>query len=268
MKLDILSKGKEKKGSLEMPPQFSEDIREDIIKRAVEAEQALERQPYGASPEAGMRHSTFVSKRRHDYKATYGIGQSRTPRKITSRSGARMNFVGAFAPMTVGGRRAHPPKADKIWKKKINKKEWNLAMRSAISATLAKENSLNRGYIVPDGYPFLIDDSVTKINKTKDAIDLLKEFGFDAELKRAEAKKIRAGRGKSRGRKYKKKTSLLIVTEKECALSKSGKNIPGVNIVSVDEIKIQGLAPGGVPGRITLWTTGAIQKISKEKMFE
>ena len=49
-----------------------------------------------------------------------------------------MNWVGAFAPGTVGGRRAHPPKSEKIWSKKINKKENAKAIRSAISATLLK----------------------------------------------------------------------------------------------------------------------------------
>ena len=108
MKLDIISKNNEKKGQADLPKQFSEDIRADIIKRAVDAEQSANRQPYGASPEAGMRHSVQISKRRHNYRGTYGIGQSRTPRKVMSRSGTRMNWTGAFAPMTVGGRREHP----------------------------------------------------------------------------------------------------------------------------------------------------------------
>ena len=34
-----------------------------------------------------------------------------------------MNWVGAFAPGTVGGRKAHAPNAEKIFDKKINKKE-------------------------------------------------------------------------------------------------------------------------------------------------
>ena len=71
MKLDIISKNNEKKGQADLPKQFSEDIRADIIKRAVDAEQSANRQPYGASPEAGMRHSVQISKRRHNYRGTY-----------------------------------------------------------------------------------------------------------------------------------------------------------------------------------------------------
>ncbi|MCK5282756.1 MAG: 50S ribosomal protein L4 [Nanoarchaeota archaeon] len=267
MKLDIISKGSEKKGSIDLPGQFNEILREDIIKRAVEAEQSSKRQPYGASKEAGMRHSVYVSKRRHDYKATYGIGQSRTPRKVTSRSGERMNWTGAFAPQTVGGRRAHPPKSEKIWEKKINKKEKNLAIRSAISATVSKELSQKRGHIPPDNYPFIIDNTISSLKKTKEVLDFLKSIGLEKELARTEKKKIRPGKGKMRGRKYKKKKGILIVTAEDCPLLKSAKNIPGADIVKVSGLNAELLAPGTMPGRITLWTDKAVEKMSKENRF-
>ena len=257
----------ENKGSIELPKQFHEQLRKDIIKRAVEAEQSANRQPYGASPEAGMRHSTYLSKRRHNYRGTYGIGQSRTPRKVLSRSGARMNWVGALAPQTLGGRRAHPPKAEKKWKKKINNKERNLALRSAISATLSKELAEKRGHILPDTYPFIIDSATDALKKTKEVIDFLKGIGFEKELERAKEKKVRAGKGKMRGRKYKKKKSLLIVTADDCQLLKSAKSIPGIDIVKVSDITAQLLAPGAVPGRATIWTDKAIEKLAKENMF-
>jgi large subunit ribosomal protein L4e len=267
MKLDIISKNKEKKGTIDLPIQFDEKIRLDIIKRAVESEQSEARQPYGASPEAGMRHSTYVSKRRHNYKGTYGIGQSRTPRKATSRSGTSFNWTGAFAPQTVGGRRAHPPKSDKIWTKEINNKEKLLALRSAISATLSKELAEKRNHIIPDDYPFIIDSSFENMKKTKEVHDFLKNIGLEKELEKVKVKKIRPGKGKMRGRKYKKKKGPLIVTEKDCDLLKCAKNIPGIDIIKVEDMKVELLAPGAVPGRITLWTSKAIEKIAKEKMF-
>jgi large subunit ribosomal protein L4e len=265
MKVDIVTKDKEKKGNIEVPKQFTEDLREDIIKRVFESESSKSRQKYGASDEAGMRHSTYVSKRRHKYRGTYGIGQSRTPRKVTSRSGSRMNWVGAFAPQTVGGRRAHPPKAEKNWGKKINTKEMNLAFRSAISATLSKETIESRGQTVPEGFPFIIDESIEKISKTKEMHDIIKKLGLILEIKKE--KKIRAGKGKSRGRKYKTKIGLLIVSAEDCRLNKSGKNLGGVDVKKVDELKLKDLAPGAVPGRITLWTKNAIEKMQKEKLY-
>ncbi len=268
MKLDIIAQNKEKKSSVELPKQFTESVRSDIIKRAVHAEQSANRQPYGASPDAGMRHSTYVSKRRHDYKSTYGIGQSRTPRKVVSRSGSRMNWVGAFAPQTVGGRRAHPPKADKIWEKKINKKEHALALRSAMSATLVKDLAVKRGHKVPEEYPFIVDQSIESFNKTKDVNQFLQSVGLDKELERTDSKKVRAGKGKMRGRKYKTKKGPLIVTAEDCALTKAAGNILGVDIVKVADLNVELLAPGCEPGRCTLWTDKAIEKIQKENLYQ
>lgn len=267
MKLDIISKNMEKKGEIDLPIQFNETVRVDIIKRAVESEQSIKRQAYGASPDAGMRHSVAISKRRHDYRGTYGIGQSRTPRKVMSRSGTRMNWTGAFAPQTVGGRRAHPPKADKIWDKKINKKERNMAIRSAISATLSKELAEKRGHIVPEKYPFIIDNSIKDIKKTKEAVEFLNSIGIDQDMKRADSRKIRAGKGTMRNRRYKKKKSILIVIDDDCPISKAAKNIPGIDIVNVVDLSVENLAPGASPGRMTLWTNKSLEKMTKENLF-
>ena len=267
MKLDIVSKNLEKKGSIDLPAQFQEPVRVDIIQRAIESEQAAARQPYGAKPTAGRRHNAYVSKRRRDYRTTYGIGQSRTPRKIVSRHGTRLNWVGAVAPQTVGGRQSHPPKALKVWTKKVNSREMQLAVRSAISATLSKELAKRRGHKVPDSYPFIVDNSIDAVAKTKDAAAFLSSLGLAADLERAQATKIRAGKGKSRGRRYKSKKSALLVTAKECALSKAARNLPGVQIVAVDKLTVDLLAPGSAPGRLTLWTQGAVERLAKEKLY-
>ena len=123
MKVDILDVSKNKVGEIDLPTQFNEEVRIDLVKRAVLALQSNKRRSYGAMKEAGKRASVKLSKRRRNYRGMYGFGISRTPRKILSRRGTRMYWVGAFAPNTVGGRRVHPPKAEKVLAKKINKKE-------------------------------------------------------------------------------------------------------------------------------------------------
>lgn len=267
MKLKILSKDCEVKGEIELPSQFNEKIRPDLIKRAFESEQNENRTPYGASKNAGMRHSVRISKRRHDYRGTYGIGQSRTPRKVMSRRGSRMNWTGAFAPMTVGGRRAHPPKSSKIWIRKINNKERNCAIRSAISATLSNDIAKVRGHKAPDNYPFAIDNSVCELKKTREVLDFFNKCGLGDDLKRARVKKIRPGLGKMRGRKYKKRKSALIVTTDKMNIEKSARNIPGIDIINIDQLNVNMLAPGSSPGRITFWSNSAIEKLSKDKMY-
>ena len=267
MKLKILDQEKKEKGSKDLPKQFDEEIRRDLIKRAVETLQSNQRQRYGAKPEAGKRPSAELSKRRRKYRGSYGIGISRVPRKILSRRGTRFNWVGAFAPGTVGGRRAHPPKAEKTWEKKINKKENRKAIRSALAATIAKDIVVERGHKVPENYPFILDSYVEGIDKTSAFKKMLLQLGLQDEVTRGSKKTIRAGKGKMRGRKYKRKSSVLVVTSESCKLLKTCNNITGVDVVQVNELNAELLAPGGEPGRLTLFTDKALEKMEKEGLF-
>ena len=267
MKVNILDTANNKVGQMELPKQFGEEVRYDIISRAVLALQSQKRQKYGASPEAGKRSSAKLSRRRRNYRGSYGLGISRSPRKIISRSGMRFNWVGAFAPYTVGGRRAHPPKAEKELSKKINKKEKKKAIRSAIAATMAKEVVEKRGHIIPEMFPFIVDEKIESISKTSEAVEALEKLGFGEELERAKVRKVRAGRGKTRGRKYKTKTSILIVVSKQGNISNAARNIPGIDVVEAKSLNAEILAPGAVPGRLTLWTKSAIESLRKESLF-
>ena len=178
MDIKVVDVQKVEKKKLSLPRQFSEPIRPDLIKRAVIALQASRRQRYGANPRAGKGYSSYLSKRRNSYKSTYGIGQSRTPRKVLNRRGTRFYFVGAFAPQTVGGRRAHPPKSEKEWDKKINTKERRKAIRSALAATMLPEEIISRGHRLPSDFPFILEDGFESIDKTKDVVLALEKLCF------------------------------------------------------------------------------------------
>jgi large subunit ribosomal protein L4e len=267
MKLKILDNNAAEKGSKDLPAVFSEQIRPDIIKRAVEAIQANARQPYGADPMAGKRVSAQLSKRRRDYRGCYGHGISRVPRKIMSRNGTRMNWVAAFAPGTVGGRKAHPPKASKILGKKINTKEKRKAIRSALAATLVKELVKTRGHEVPEKYPFIITNDFENISKTKDLNAAMSKLGLDKELERSAEKTYRAGVARLRGRKYRKRKGPLFVVSKKCALQNAAGNIAGVDTALVNELNAEMLAPGCVPGRLTIFTEAALERLDKERLF-
>ncbi len=268
MRLPIYDLEKKKSGERELPTQFREEYRPDLIKRAVQALQSAARQAFGASPEAGLRHSSKLSKRRRKYRGCYGHGISRVNRKILSRRGTRMFWVGAFSAQTRGGRRAHQPKSEKQLEQKINKKENRKAIRSAMSATVNRDLVVKRGHNVPVDYPFIINSSFEKISKTKDVEQALASFGLGDELGRSLIKKIRAGLGKLRGRRYRKKKGILVVVGKSCPLLKAAKNIPGVDITIARALNAELLAPGALPGRITLWTEKAIEEIKENKLFE
>jgi len=267
MKVTVLNETKTEVRKIDLPRQFSEPVRKDLIKKAVVAIDANLRQPYGADPMAGKRASAELSRRRKKYRGSYGIGISRVPRKILSRRGTRMNWVGAFAPGTVKGRRAHPPKPEKIWSHKMNTKERRKAIRSALSATVIKAIVEQRGHKVPDVYPFLMDSKIENMEKTKDILTMLDKIGLGAELERVSLRKIRPGIGTMRGRKYRTKTGPLLVVSEKCKLMEAAKNIPGIDIVKVDKLNAKHLAPGVAVGRLTIYTDKAIERIEKEALF-
>lgn len=260
MKADILNLEGKKIKSIDLPVQFSEEYRPDIINRAVLAYFSSQRHPYGAFDRAGKQQSAKLSRRRHSYKTAYGIGISRSPRKTVWRRGMQFGWVGAFAPFTVGGRRAHPPKSEKIWEEKINKKEKRKAIRSAIAATALKEL---HNYDVP----FVVEDKFEELSKTKDVENALLKLNLGSELERCETRKIRAGVGKLRGRKYKEKKGPLIVVSRDCKLLKSAGNIAGIEIVPVNALNASVLTKSYNNSRLTIYTEGAISRLKNENLF-
>jgi len=232
---------------VELPDVFNYDVRPDIIRRVVRVYWFNRRQPYGASPMSGMRHSAE--------SWGPGHGMSRIPRiKDSSR--------GAQAPSTVGGRPGHPPKAEKVWYRKVNKKEKRLAKFSALSATKIKELVRKRGHRFNDEItlPIIVVDDIETVAKTINVIDVLDSLGVGEDIDRAKSGiKIRAGKGKRRGRKYKRPKSVLIIVKEKRGIERGARNIPGVDVVAVDDLNVEHLAPGGVPGRLTIITESALE---------
>ncbi len=263
MKAKIIDTTGKTLSEIDLPKQFSEEIRPDLIQRSFLAIQANKRQPYGAFERAGKDYSAKLSRRRRQYKTAYGRGISRVPRKTLTRRGRQFFWIGAVAPGTVGGRRAHPPKAEKIWKQKINKKENKKAIRSAIAATTDKEYIKKRGHKFTEQ---LIIKDIESINKTKELKEIMLKLGLKEEFERIK-KRIRPGKGKARGRKYRISKGPLIVISEKSPITKAAKNLLGFDIMTVESLNIELLAPGGVPGRFTIWSDKAIERLKKENLF-
>ncbi len=243
-----------------LPKIFNSEIREDIIHKVFET--TKKQQPYGTYVLAGkdVAASGKQSHRRHKYKTLYGHGISRIPRKVLTRRGERFFWRGAFIPSTVGGMRAHPPRAIRR-QKKINKKERKIAIDGAIAATASKK-MIEKKYSklkISVGLPIIIDSSTLE-QKNKDSIRLLSQT---LGIKIKPIKKIRPGKGKLRGRKYKKTRKILLITANDENATKL-KNF-GLDINKVNQLNILNLAPGGISGRITIWTEKAIKDIGGMK---
>ena len=254
-----------KTGTVKLPEQFSEDLRTDLIKRAVLAIQNNERQAYGADPRAGMKTAAENRGRRKSYGAWINRAMHRTVR-IRVGQGS-LTGRARIVPHAVKGRKAHPPKAEKNWTDKINDKERKLAIRSAISATAVKDIVTKRGHKTEtvQEFPIIIEDTLQTLKKTKDVTQALKKLGLETELERCSQKKVRAGKGTMRGRKYKTKTGPLVVVSKLEVDAYS--NIAGVVCVDVNSLNAELLAPGTHAGRLTVWTKSAIDALEKNNLY-
>ena len=177
-----------------------------------------------------------------------------------------MGWVGAFAPGTYKGRRANPPKGSKIHKEKINIKENRKAIRSALSAVASEKFVKERGYQFKE-LPLILDNDIYNLNKTSELIKLLIKLGLEKELERLQIKKVRAGQGSKRGRKYQNKKGPLFVLGKNSQVSKVLKSISGFDCTLVNNINVELLAPGGIPGRLTFFTKDAIDLLGSKKLF-
>ncbi len=244
---------------IKLPEIFGTAYRPDVIKRAVLAAQSAKRQPYGANPLAGKRSSAHYHGRRK-YRFTM---MNREMARI-SRIHGKVGYLAMRArvvPQAVKGRKAHPPKAEKIWLQSVNKKEMALAIKSAIAATANAELTANRS---SGPLPIIVEDNFESMKKAKDVREFLKKIKMDNELKRCEKKKVRAGKGKMRSRKYKSKKGLLMLVSKKCDAIKAAKSLPGVDIATADNINIEMLAPGTQAGRVALFTESALQKLQEK----
>jgi large subunit ribosomal protein L4e len=259
MKTNIFDKNGEKLKEIELPVIFSTQIREDVILKTYLSQ--LRKQPYAPDLYAGMKYSAagIISHQRRKWKTGYGIGISRIPRKIMLRRGSRFFWVGATVVGTRGGRRAHPPKIEShLNLNKINKKEKVLALKSAIAST-GSIKSVQKKYprFKPEiKVPLVFSSEIVK-SKPKDIKEVLRKLLKNNYIIAERETKIRAGRGKSRGRKNKKTRGILIVIGNNEKLK--CKNL---DIVNANNISLNDVASGGIPGRLTAYTENALNDLN------
>lgn len=247
------------KGEVSTPEIFRLPVRHDIIQRAFLAERSHQRMPYGADALAGKRTSAHY----HGSKGYFMTMKNREISRVARVHGSSpgQNFRARFAPHTRSGRAAHPPKKEKIFFLKINKKERRKALFSAIAATADAGTIAAKYNITNIELPLVVCDEIEGIKKSREIKNLLLSLKLKSELERAKTKKIRAGRGKMRGRKYRKKQSILIVVKDDKGIMRAARNLRGINVCKVSNLSVSLLAPAGNPGRLTLWSEGAVKEL-------
>ncbi|MEM3791527.1 MAG: 50S ribosomal protein L4 [Candidatus Micrarchaeaceae archaeon] len=250
MKAKIYDKEGRQIGEMELPKVFEVEPRIDIIRRALIAEETRELQPQGRFLLAGMQTTANLIKR---YNAAWRRGRhiGRPPLPREKLGGGAIGDV-KRVPSAKKGRRAHPQKIEKKIYERINKKEYRLAMLNAVGALAkVKVNGLQM--------PIVIDNSVKSVSKTKEAEKILEKFGFGEEMEKSHRARIRKGHRRS-GRIRLFRKFLVVVLDEECPFAKAVRNIPGVNVCFINNLKVKLLVPGAVP-RSSLWSENAILNI-------
>lgn len=241
---------------IELPKVFETHIRSDVVKRAVLTQQSHRLQPQGRDPMAGKRTSAA--------SLGTGLGIARMARvKGSAHPRARQ---AAFIPSAVGGRRTHPPVADKRIYKKINTKERRLAIRSAIAATAHKSLVASRGHLIDKipSLPLVVSDDLQDIQSSKEAKAVFTQLGLLPDVLRVKKSlKIRAGKGKMRGRRRRHGVGPLFVIDEDRGITRAVNNFLGIDVIPVSDLNAEALAPGTSLGRLTVWSVSAFRKLDE-----
>merc|ERR1712038_368512 len=237
-----------------LPAVFRAPVRPDIVSLMHNNIAKNKRQPYCVSEPAG--HQTSAE--------SWGTGRavSRIPR--VRGGGTHRSGQAAFGNMCRGGRMFAPLKTWRRWHKRCNINQRRYAMTSAIAATGVPALIMAKGHKVDEvpEIPLVVSNAAQEYKKTKQAVDLLKQLGAWDDVKRVYAtRRMRAGRGKSRDRKHVQKLGPAIIYAQDNGIVRAFRNIPGVEVLDVNNLNVLRLAPGGHVGRFLIFTEDAFKAL-------
>merc|ERR1719310_660115 len=213
-------------------------LRPDLVRYIHTNVSKNRRQAYAVSPKAG--YDTAAE------SWCTGRAVARIPR--APGGGTHRAGQAAFGNMCRGGGMFSPTKTWRRWHRRVNVTEKRHAVVSALAASSLPPLVLARGHHIGEvaELPLVVSESAEAVQKTKQAIDLLKKLGCEEELtKVADSKKVRSGKGKMRNRRYTMRRGPLVVYSEDSGIVRAMRNIPGVQTSSVDSLNLLQVAPGG-----------------------
>lgn len=157
----------------------------------------------------------------------------------------------------------------KIWRKwhvKVNLNQKRFATVSAVAATALPSLVMARGHRIESiaEIPLVVSKDLEGVSKTKLAIEALKSLHAHADVSKViKSKKLRAGKGKARGRRHRMRRGPLIVYNEDHGIVQAFRNVPGVETCDVRSLNLLQLAPGGHLGRFVIWTEGAFAMLDE-----
>jgi len=252
MKTEVVGLNGKSSSEVEVPAVFSTELRPDLVRRVFWLVGSHRFQPQGRDPMAGERTTAET------HSPPTGTGRSRIPR-VKGERYSKGGLAGGVVSV-VKGRLPHPPKSEKVIHLMVNKKERRLATASAIAYTADLEAVKARGHRVKKlALPLVVADDLETVEKTSDLLSFFEKVQLKPELERVDGRtKRNSGKRRLRGRVYRSAVGPLIVVTNDRGVGKAAGGIPGVEVRRVGSLSVLDLAPGGVPGRLTLWTESAL----------
>lgn len=259
MKAEVHGLDGESAGKVDVPDVFETELRPDLVRRVFWLVGSHGFQPKGRDPMAGERTTAET------HSPPTGTGRSRIPR--VKGDGYSRSGMGGGVASVVKGRLPHPPRSEKVIHFKVNRKERRLATRSAIAYTASLDAVKARGHRVEKiELPFVVADDIETVEKTSELASFLGKVELDTELTRVrDGTKRNTGKRRLRGRAYRTPVGPLIVVTNDRGVGRAAGGIPGVDVRRVEDVSVLDLAPGGEPGRLTLWTESALSALTLAK---
>src|ERR671914_1564959 len=253
MKAKVIGLDGTESAEIELPAVFDTPYRPEVIHKVYVNVLSHSYQRQGRYPAAGELVSAE--------SRNTGLGIARLARirgQGFSRAGQAAGVAGVRA-----GRIAHPPESWKDIYKKINKKERQLALSSAIAATSHKDIIVSRGHRVEgiSDFPIIASDSIESITKSRDLVQALLAFGLAEDLSRTGTSKVKGTKNGSRAKSA--GTSALVVVRKGSNVCRLAASIPGIDVKDVESLSVLDLAPGAKPIRLTVFSKGSLEYLEK-----
>eukprot|EP00933_Yihiella_yeosuensis_P002169 TRINITY_DN1035_c0_g2_i1.p1 TRINITY_DN1035_c0_g2~~TRINITY_DN1035_c0_g2_i1.p1 ORF type:complete len:408 (+),score=129.71 TRINITY_DN1035_c0_g2_i1:128-1351(+) len=246
----------EKKGTLPMPTVLESPLRPDLVREVHMNVSKNKRQAYAVKHKVGYETAA----------ESWGTGRAvaripRAPGGGTHRAGQA-----TFGNQARGGGMFNPTTVWRRWHRRVNVTQKRHAVATSLAASALPALVMARGHRIGGvaELPLVVSDGLESVTKTKQAVEALKGLGCADELQKVlDSRKIRAGQGKARNRRYRMRKGPLVIYNEDNGITRAMRNIPGVECANVDRLDLMQLAPGGSIGRFVVFTEGAFKKLAE-----
>lgn len=241
--------------TIDLPTVFKTPYRPEVIQKVYNNLNSYSFQKQGRYPAAGQMVSAE--------SRNTGLGIARLARAKGEgfpRAGQAAGVAGVRH-----GRLAHPPVSWKKIYKKVNKKEKLLALCSAIAATANADLIRKRGHLLNNSIqlPIVVSNEIESVTKSKDLEKIIIKLGFEDDLKRTYARRIKSVHKNSTNRRS--ALSVLIIVSNDANIGRLNNSLPGIAVKTVKSVSVLDLAPGSKPVRLTIFSENAIKELNTLK---